>query len=61
MGGGGGCCHTEAKAITHLLLKIMKKLNELIISGEKEIGRQRWRKGQKDKVKERSREKETVC
>lgn len=23
--GGGGCCHSEAKAITHLLLKIMKK------------------------------------
>lgn len=21
----GGCCHSEAKAITHLLLKIMKK------------------------------------
>lgn len=34
--GGGGCCHTEAKAITHLLLKIMKKLNELIISGERD-------------------------
>lgn len=32
----GGCCHTEAKAITHLLLKIMKKLNELIISGERD-------------------------
>lgn len=24
-GGKGGCCHGEAKAITHLLLKIMKK------------------------------------
>lgn len=24
-GGVGGCCHSEAKAITHLLLKIMKK------------------------------------
>lgn len=23
--GVGGCCHSEAKAITHLLLKIMKK------------------------------------
>lgn len=24
-GGGGARCHSEAKAITHLLLKIMKK------------------------------------